>query len=174
MTGPWAWLVKVDTAWREKRDTAPLPLLRWSGAVGIFAGQWIAGIPAGLAGWICPSVIAGLLILPDAGSISFGTMKVEMRQAKEEVRHTREGVERLGAQIQQLQVQQAAAASSANGNTVYVLPDAKSADALRGSVAATTAVKAGEDTGSLPIEQVYESVDADLATEPSAAVLSGT
>ena len=84
VTNPWAWLVQVNTAWRDKRDTAPLPLLRWSGAVGVFVGQWIAGIPAHPGGWICPGVIAGLLILPDAGSITFGGMKIEMRQARKE------------------------------------------------------------------------------------------
>jgi hypothetical protein len=169
VTSLWAWLVNVNAAWQEKRDTAPLPLLRWSGAVGAFAGQWIAGIPANPGGWVCPGVIAALLILPDAGSITFGGMKVEMRKTKEEVGQAREEVEKLETQVQQLQVQQAAAAAaSASGNTMNL-----SVDALRGTVAATTAVMTGEDTASVPIEQVHNSLDAGIAPDAPPDVPSG-
>jgi hypothetical protein len=173
VTSLWAWLVNVNATWQDKRDTAPLPLLRWSGAVGAFAGQWIAGIPATPGGWVCPGVIAALLILPDAGSITFGGMKVEMRKTKEEVGQAREEVERLGTQVQQLQVQQAAAAAaaaaSASGNTMNL-----SMDALRGTVAATTAVMTGEDTASVPIEQVHSSLDAGIAPDAPPDVPSGS
>jgi hypothetical protein len=174
VTSLWAWLVNVNATWQEKRDAAPLPLLRWSGAVGAFAGQWIAGIPANPAGWVCPGVVAGLLILPDAGSITFGGMKVEMRQTKEEVGQAREEVEKLETQVHQLQVQQAAAAAaaaSASGNTMNLRVDA---DALSGTVAATTTVLAGEDTGSVPIEQVRSSLDAGIAPDAPPDVPSGS
>ena len=42
---------------------------------------WIAGIPTQATGWICPGVIVALMILSDAGTISFGGLKLEMLRA---------------------------------------------------------------------------------------------
>jgi len=100
---------KLDAAWRAERDTAPLPLLRWGAvlaiAVGVAIARWAAGVPHDITSAWPALAVALVLILPDLGSITFGGLKLEMRQTKAEV-------ERLGSQIQIMQVQQAAARAS--------------------------------------------------------------
>ncbi|HVB45231.1 MAG TPA: hypothetical protein VNF47_21355 [Streptosporangiaceae bacterium] len=168
----WTWLAGVNSAWREKRDAAPLPLLRWSGAVGVFVAQWIAGAPAEPSGWICPGVIAGLLILPDAGSITVGALKVQMRQARTDLGNAQADVEQLRTQVQQMQVQQAAtAAATANGNIMHTNVFT---EPLRGATAAATAVRTGEGSGSVPLEQVYNSLAPAVAQHAPADVRSGS
>ncbi len=86
--------------------------MRWAAALCVFIGLWIAGIPTQATGWICPGAIVALLILPDAGTISFGGLKLEMlRQNKAEI-------EKVGEQVHQLQIQQAAAAASASAGVI--------------------------------------------------------
>jgi hypothetical protein len=120
----WRWLVGTDKAWRQTRNTAPFPLARWAAALGVFVGLWIAGIPAQATGWICPGAIVALLILPDAGTISFGGLKLEMlKQNKAEI-------EKVGERVQQLQTQQAVAAASASAGVINNYYAAKAAEAV--------------------------------------------
>jgi hypothetical protein len=120
----WQQLARMDTAWRQTRNTAPLPLPRWAAALGVFIGLWIAGIPTQATGWICPGAIVALLILPDAGTISFGGLKLEMlRQNKAEIEQVRE-------RVQHLQLQQAAATATASAGVTNNYYAARAAETV--------------------------------------------
>lgn len=141
---PLRWLARIDANWREARGTAPLPLLRWTAAVAVFVGLWATGIPSHPAGWICPGAIVALMILPDAGTISFGGLKLELlRQNKAEI-------EKVGDQVRQLQVQQAVATASAAGvvtNHYYTAKAEAVADVIQDA-------DEGENAKSVPAEEV--------------------
>jgi hypothetical protein len=141
----WRRLVMIDTTWRETRSTVPFPLLRWAAAVGVFVGLWIAGIPAHATGWICPGAIVALMILPDAGTLSFGGLKLEM------LRQNRAEIEKVGDRVQQLQMQQAVAAASASGvvNNYYAAKAEAVADVIQNA-------EEGENAKAVPVEEVLK------------------
>lgn len=74
--------------------------VRWLAVLGLVLGRWAAGQPASFAGWVPVLIISVLLLLPDADSVAFGGVKLEMRQTREEVAGLRQ-------QVTQLQVAQA-------------------------------------------------------------------
>jgi hypothetical protein len=138
--------------WRPFRWTLAIAIavavaaVRWMAAAHLHIGKWAEGVPTAPGSYIFIIIAVVLLIAPEASSISLGGLKLEMlRQNKAEI-------ERVGERVHQLQIQQASAAAAAtaraasnsSGNNVYIVGDAKAAAALRGSVAATTAVAAGE------------------------------
>ena len=97
-------VARTDAQWQQSRDMAPLPLYRWLVVIGLLAWRWAAGIPNNIDGWLGVLAICLVLVLPDAASIAVGGLKIEMRQAKEEVAN-------LKQQMFQMQIQQAAAAA---------------------------------------------------------------
>jgi hypothetical protein len=143
----WQQLVTVDTTWRQVRSTAPLPLLRWLAAICVFVGLWVAGIPTQATGWICPGAIVALLILPDAGAISFGGLKLEMlRQNKAEIA-------KVGERVQQLQMQQAVAAASASAGVVNNYYAAKVAETVAEVI---QDADEGESARAVPVAEVLK------------------
>ena len=107
----------LNTRWQESRDTAPLPLLRWGAllamAVGVAVARWAKGVPHDVADAWPALAIALVLVLPDLGSLAFGSLKLEMRQTKAEV-------ERLGNQIQQVQQGQSQKANASSTSGVSI------------------------------------------------------
>jgi hypothetical protein len=136
-------LAHTDAQWRQSRDLAPLPLYRWLIVVGLLIWRWAAGIPSSINGWLGVLVISVVMILPDAASIAFGGLQIEMRQAKEQVAD-------LKQQVSQLQIQQAAAAAAqASSGHQFIVADQQLAERLvRSATATATSVAAGEDAGS--------------------------
>jgi hypothetical protein len=83
------------------------------------------------------------MILPDAASIAVGGLKVEMRQAKEQVAD-------LKQQVHQMQIMQAATAqATSSGNNLFLNADPQlAALLLQNTTVAATSVAAGEDEDS--------------------------
>lgn len=78
--------------------------VRWAAVLGLVLWRWAAGIPSDFIGWLPVLILALLFLLPDADSVAFGGVKLEMRQAREEVAGLRQ-------QVMQLQVAHASAAA---------------------------------------------------------------
>ena len=133
----------IDSTWRVSRSTAPLPLVRWVAAVGVFVGLWIAGMPTHASGWICPGAIVALMILPDAGTLSFGGLKLEM------LRQNAAEIEKVGERVHQLQIQQGVAASATAGvvNNYYAHKAKAVADVIQDA-------DQGENAKAVPAEEV--------------------
>jgi hypothetical protein len=86
----WRRPVAIDAEWRKAHSTAPLPLLRWLGALGVVIWFWDKtgashSASAFLTAWLPALVLVLVLVLPDAASVTFGGLKVEMRRTREEV-----------------------------------------------------------------------------------------
>jgi hypothetical protein len=90
--------------------------VRWFAVLGLVLGRWVAGLPSGFAGWVPVLILSVLLLLPDADSIAFGGVKLEMRRAREEVAGLRQ-------QVTQLQVAQARAAGIGVANLATESPE---------------------------------------------------
>jgi len=74
--------------------------VRWLAVLGLVLWRWADGLPSGFAGWVPVLIVSVLLLLPDADSVAFAGVKLEMRRAREEVAGLRQ-------QVAQLQVAQA-------------------------------------------------------------------
>ncbi|MGO8956553.1 MAG: hypothetical protein ACLQFR_04160 [Streptosporangiaceae bacterium] len=74
----------------------------WLTTASLVFGQ--KGNPGSFTGWVPVIVISVLLLLPDADSVAFGGVKLEMRRTREEVTGLR-------SQVTNLQVAQARAAA---------------------------------------------------------------
>jgi len=98
--------------WRAFRWSAAIVIavgvaaVRWMTAAHMHIGQWASGVPTTPGGYVFIIIAIVLLIAPEAASISIGGMKLEM------LRDTKAEVEKVGERVTQLQIQQAASASS--------------------------------------------------------------
>jgi hypothetical protein len=108
--------------------------IRWLAVLGLVLWRWAAGLPSGFTGWVPVLIVSVLLLLPDADSVAFAGVKLEMRRAREEVAALR-------LQVTQLQVAQASA--GAIGAVNFELPPALR-DALLAAVKLPTQVAASE------------------------------
>jgi hypothetical protein len=141
----WLYLARLDREWRQQRDTAPFPLLRWAAGLGILVST-AGGGSHGVGGWwrahgVQVIIAAAIAAGPEITRIEFGGMRMEL------LRETREEVRALGAQVSQLQVQQAAATSTASAgvNQFYGISAVAGVNA---------AAKQGEETPSVPAQDV--------------------
>lgn len=110
----WLRVTRADADWRAKRNSAPFPLFRWLAALGIVVWTATGGThtisewAASYAPWL---IVAGVLAFgPEIASITIGGLKMELlRQNKAEI-------EKVGAQLQQLQIAQASAVSQSSAS----------------------------------------------------------
>jgi hypothetical protein len=143
----WRGLVRVDTDWSKQRRTAPFPLFRWAAAIGILAWTATGNPPSSISGWFTAHlpwlIVAGVLTLaPEVVHIEFGGLKLEL------LRETREELRGLSNQVNQLQIQQAAANANATAGITQVFPVLEAAAGVR------AATKQGEETKAVPAEEV--------------------
>lgn len=95
----------IDAAWRKDHNTAPLPLLRWLGALGVVIWYWAkTGTPHSssvwLTAWLPALALVVVLALPDAASITFGGLRLEMRRTREDVAELRQQIMQMSIQAQ--------------------------------------------------------------------------
>lgn len=145
----WRGLVRADTDWSKQRRTAPFPLFRWAAAIGILAWTATGNAPSSISGWFAAHlpwlIVAGVLTLaPEVVHIEFGGLKLEL------LRETREELRGLSNQVNQLQIQQAAANANANATAgiTQVFPVLEAAAGVR------AATKQGEETKAVPADEV--------------------
>ncbi len=71
----------------------PLSVMRWFAVLGIALAWWANGAPTSLLGaWLPYAVIAGVLILPDLAGFAVGGLRVDMREARDEIARLRQDV----------------------------------------------------------------------------------
>ncbi len=87
---------------------------RWLAVLGLVIWRWQAGVPSTFIGWLPVLVVGVLLLLPEAESVEFAGVKLEMRRTKQEVANLRQQVTQL--QVTQLQAAQAGAIGAVFGN----------------------------------------------------------
>jgi hypothetical protein len=104
-------VLKADSGWREKRNSAPFPLFRWLAALGILlwtatgSTHTISGWAADYAPWL---ILAGALAFgPEIASIRFGGFRLDVLTGD---------VRELRGQVQQLQLAQASAVSASTAS----------------------------------------------------------
>ena len=100
--------------------------------------RWAAGAPNDFTGWLPVVIVAVVLLLPDADSIAFGEVKLEMRR-------TREDVAVLRQQITNLQVAQARASSIGTLSLATESPEVVQEFAAAIGIAAQTAASEGTE-----------------------------
>ena len=126
---------------------APFPLFRWAAAIGILTWTATGNAPQSISGWFTAHlpwlIVAGVLTLaPEVVRIEFGGLKMEL------LRETREELRGLSNQVNQLQIQQAAANANATAGITQVFPVAAAAAEV------TAATKHGEETKAVPAQEV--------------------
>jgi hypothetical protein len=115
--------------------------IRWLAVLGLVVWRWAAGAPSGFSGWLPVLIIVVLLLLPDADTVAFGGVQLEMRRTREEVTGLRE-------QVTNLQVAQAKATGIGALNLTTESPEV--ARVLTAAVGLVTQTAANEGT---PIER---------------------
>jgi hypothetical protein len=95
--------------WQQAIHSGTGEAVRWVAALGLVVWRWLAGPPANLGGWLPVLILAVFLLLPDVRSVEFRGLKLEMRQAREDIAGLRQ-------QITQLQVTQAGAVGAVFGD----------------------------------------------------------
>jgi hypothetical protein len=81
---------------------------RWLAVLGLVLWRWAAGAPTTFTGWLPVLIVAVVLLLPDAESVDFGGIRLEMRRTREEIVGLRQ-------QVTQLQITQAGAVGAVIG-----------------------------------------------------------
>jgi hypothetical protein len=109
--------------------------IRWRAVLGLVLWRWAAGLPSGFAGWLPVLVVALLLLLPDADSVAFAGVRLEMRRSREEAAALRQ-------QVTQLQMTQARAAGIGAFNVTTENPAV--ARELRAAIGLTAQTAASE------------------------------
>lgn len=92
----------------------------WLTTASLVFGQ--KGNPGSFAGWVPVIIISLLLLLPDAESVAFGTVKLQMRQTREEVTGLRDQVTTLHATVHATQLQVAKASALSIGQLLVTDP----------------------------------------------------
>jgi hypothetical protein len=123
--------------------TLGVAVVRWLAAAHVVAGGWAAAVPQNATGYVLTFLPVLLLILPEVNSLAFGGLKVEMRKTQGEVG-------KLGDQIHQLQLQQAAAAASASSGHQVVLTDRAAAAAFLTNVQVSASEGVADALGDEP------------------------
>jgi hypothetical protein len=136
--------------WRAGRWTLAIAIavsvaaIRWMTAAHLHIGQWATGVPVTPGTYIFIIIVIALLIAPEASSISFGGLKVMLRENKAEI-------EKVDERVHQLQLQVTASANAAARADIdirLVLPASVVADlAAENKQAATAPAVPAEEVG---------------------------
>jgi hypothetical protein len=84
-------------AWRWMRRHSdltepPVPALRWALLLILGLCCWAAGIPLKVEDWLGPIIIAGALILPDIAGFGIAGVRLDLKQAKDDLAGLRQDV----------------------------------------------------------------------------------
>ncbi len=63
----------------------PAPLIRWALLLILGLSCWAAGIPLVIRDWLGPIIIAGALILPDVAGFGIAGIRLDLKEAKDEL-----------------------------------------------------------------------------------------
>jgi hypothetical protein len=94
--------------WQRAIRSGTGQAIRWLAVLGLVLWRWADGVPSHFSPWLPVLIVSVLLLLPDADSVAFGGVKLEMRRAREEV----EGLRQQVTQLQVAQAREAAAAAA--------------------------------------------------------------
>lgn len=83
----WQWLCK-----HSDLTQPPLPALRWALLLILGLSCWAAGIPLDFKNWLAPIIIAGALILPDVAGFGIAGVRLDLREAKDQLADLRQEV----------------------------------------------------------------------------------
>lgn len=154
---------KADNWWQRGLRSGTGQAVRWLLVLALLLAHWLVtalgpvtghahwlttgslvfgqkGSPASFGGWVPVIIVSLLLLLPDADSIAFGGVKLEMRRTREEVTGLRD-------QVTNLQVAQASATGIGALNLTFQMAKETAAAA-----AVPLETKANEDAGMEPYE----------------------
>jgi hypothetical protein len=92
------WWRRFRRVWRRRLrgldpGKPPVSVLRWLAVLGIALTWWANGTPTSpLSEWLPYVVIAGVLILPDVAGFAVGGLRVDMRDAQDDIARLRQDV----------------------------------------------------------------------------------
>lgn len=129
--------------WQRAVHSGTGQAVRWVAVLGLVLGRWVAGVPSSFTGWLPVLILAVLLLLPDADSVAFGGVQLEMRRTREEVAGLRN-------EVMQFQVAQARASSI--GELQLVTDNPEAARQFGAAVGLPVAVAASEAAPSEPYD----------------------
>jgi hypothetical protein len=129
--------------WQRAVRSGTGQAIRWLTVLGLVLWRWAAGAPSGFSGWLPVVIIAVLLLLPDADSVAFGGVKLEMRRARQEITGLRD-------QVTNLQIAQARATGIGALNLTTDSPEV--ARVLAAAVGLATQTAANEGTAIEPYD----------------------
>jgi hypothetical protein len=75
----WRWITGLDLT------KPPAPVLRWALLLILGLSCWAAGIPLVIQDWLGPIIIAGALILPDVAGFGIAGIRLDLKQAQDEL-----------------------------------------------------------------------------------------
>jgi len=79
-------------AWQKESDSMPLRTLRWAAVVGLVIWWWIQnGTPHNVVSWLPVFVLGVLLLLPDAASITIGSVTWNARRSARQAEEAHRG-----------------------------------------------------------------------------------
>jgi len=71
----------------------PLTVVRWLAVLGIALAWWANGAPTSPLGrWLPYAIIVGVLILPDLAGLAIGGLRIDMREAQDDISRLRQDV----------------------------------------------------------------------------------
>lgn len=82
----WRWLARLDLT------KPPAPVLRWLGILLIAVVYVAVGAPTQLGDWLWPAILAGALILPDVAGFGIAGVRLDLKQAQDEIATLRQDV----------------------------------------------------------------------------------
>jgi hypothetical protein len=82
----------------------PAPLIRWALLLILGLCCWAAGIPLDIKDWLGPIIVAGALILPDVSGFGVAGVRLDLREAKDEIAALRLRVDVTQAQTQTIHI----------------------------------------------------------------------
>jgi hypothetical protein len=129
--------------WQQGIHSGAGQAIRWLAVLGLVLWRWAAGLPSDFTGWVPVLVISLLLLLPDADSVAFAGVKLEMRRAREEVAGLRQ-------QVTQMQVAQARA--GAIGTLSFATDNPEAARQFAAAVGLPTQIALSEESGVEPYD----------------------
>ena len=80
----------------------PAPFIRWVLLLILGLCCWAAGIPLDIGDWLGPIIIAGALILPDVAGFGIAGVRLDLRQAQDEIAALRLRVDMRQIQMRDL------------------------------------------------------------------------
>jgi hypothetical protein len=97
----WRTVQKLDSdGWAKLQNGMPLRLTRWAAAVALVGIQWgLSGTPHSAVAWLPALVLAGLLLLPDADSLGFGSFTYKARQEADRAEAAKNEAEQVAENI---------------------------------------------------------------------------